>query len=447
MQIQFFTNACVAIKSDSGSTVICDPWVNEGAFLGSWFHWPPVPENFEELILNYMCDAIYISHLHPDHYDPNFIAKFTKMRPEVPILIADFSHEWLKRSIQSVKNNATELIIVNKNERIVIGKDLEIEIFAADECNPIICGTNTTCQTGKQLRGIDSIAIFAADGQRVVNANDAMGIHLIPKIAANIGKADLLMGHFGGASAFPQCFPLIEDKKAAGKAVVEKTCNMLLAAGEAISAEYIMPFAGQYVLGGSLSSLNSDRAVLPIDEVKEFLSENTCAEIITLNPEGIFNLSTGYKDDDYTEPDKKIYNEYIEKISKVTFPYHNRSQTKINLETLLKAAAPVIEMSLQLGWNLENSFIINDGTNFLTINLGSDEQDTFASLGENPLFPTVTKITMHQDLLSGLISKRPDYKGFTPMHWNQADVGSHFIWERTGDFNLNAHMLLNYFGT
>jgi len=73
MRIQWYTNACVRIIAKNGTNILCDPWVNEGAFLGSWFHWPPTPKSFEEELLSQKCDGVYISHLHPDHYDPKFI--------------------------------------------------------------------------------------------------------------------------------------------------------------------------------------------------------------------------------------------------------------------------------------------------------------------------------------------------------------------------------------
>ena len=63
MKIEWYTNACVRVIALNGASIVCDPWVNGGAFLGSWFHWPPISEEFGNSLLKEPCDGIYISHL------------------------------------------------------------------------------------------------------------------------------------------------------------------------------------------------------------------------------------------------------------------------------------------------------------------------------------------------------------------------------------------------
>lgn len=46
-----------------------------------------------------------------------------------------------------------------------------------------------------------------------------------------------------------------------------------------------------------------------------------------------------------------------------------------------------------------------------------------------------TRLTCHPNLLKGLIQRAESFSGFTPMHFNQAEIGSHFEWRRTGEFN------------
>lgn len=245
MKIQCYTNACVRVSAVNGASIICDPWVHGGAFLGSWYQWPPIPDNFGNSLLEEPCDGLYISHLHPDHYDPKFINEFSKARPNIPIYIAEFAHSWLKRSLQAVTGGRSKIVEVPTLAEVEVAPGLNLKIFAADTCNPEVCGVSVPCQVNPSLRGIDSIGVFSADGLKIVNANDAMGIKLIPRIAANIGNADLLMGHYGGASPYPQCFPEVEDKKLASRKVIETACNMLITAAEALGVKYVMPFAGQ----------------------------------------------------------------------------------------------------------------------------------------------------------------------------------------------------------
>jgi UDP-MurNAc hydroxylase len=438
----------VRVSNSSGANILCDPWVNGGAFLGSWFHWPPLPTGFEKELIDAPCDGVYISHLHPDHYDPKFIAKFSRARPDVPIYIAEFGHPWLKRSISAVVGKGTKVVEIPTLQEVEVASGFTLSIFAADTCNPAVCGVNVPCQTDPDLRGIDSIGVFRADGQTVVNANDAMGVQLIPRIAANVGHADLLMGHYGGASPFPQCFPDVEDKKAAAEKVVDVACKMLISAADSLDVKYVMPFAGQYVLGGRLADLNSDRATIPLDHAVVKLRELTSKEVISVMPAGEFDLSSGLKGPDYRELPIEVSMSYIERISKTSFSYEKAAAKpwhNIPFD-LINAAQTVVERSHRARIAFENSFVIGDGTHWVTINLDPNRVGTSVEFGSKPKFMNVTTITMPHELLRRLSTRKSDYKGFTPMHWNQADVGSHFIWHRTGEFDLVSHGLLNFYG-
>lgn len=448
MKIKWYTNACVRISANDGTNILCDPWVNPGAFLGSWFQWPPLPEDFGELLLREPCDGIYISHLHPDHYDPKFIAKFSRSRPDVPIYIAEFAHEWLKRSLRSVVSGNTNVIEVPTLQEIDVGGSLSLKIFAADTCNPSVCGSNIPCQTNPVVRGIDSIGVFRADGKIVVNANDAMGVQLIPRIAANIGHADLIMGHYGGASPYPQCFPEVVDKKTAALAVVQDACKMLISAADALQAKYVMPFAGQYILGGRLSGLNADRATLPLDKAALYIQSQTARKVLTVMPFGELDLDSENWGQSYIEPEESMSDQYLDKISKSTFPYEDLDlQPWLDVDAnLLAAAQPILERSRFAQIGFANSFVIKDQKHSITINLDPEKIMSGISLGINPIFSNITTIEMPENLLRRLTSRVSGYKGFTTMHWNQADVGSHFIWHRIGQFDLASHALLNFFG-
>jgi UDP-MurNAc hydroxylase len=292
------------------------------------------------------------------------------------------------------------------------------------------------------------VGVFSADGITVVNANDAMGVRLISRIAANIGTADLLMGHYGGASPYPQCFPDIEDKESAARKVIESACSMLISAADALEVKYVMPFAGQYVLGGRLSQLNSDRATLPLDQAVSYLQSITNREVISVAPFGEFDLSNNLKSQDYVEPNLEELTSYLSRISQEKFPYELDSlKNWENPELdLMRAAQPILERSAFTRIEFSNSFVIGDGENWITINLDQTHAHNSIELGKNSKFENITEILIPRELLRRLSTRKEGYKGFTPMHWNQADVGSHFSWKRTGEFDLASHGLLNFFG-
>jgi UDP-MurNAc hydroxylase len=448
MKVKWYSNACVRISAANGSNILCDPWTNAGAFLGSWFHWPPVPESFAEELISEPCNGIYISHLHPDHYDPNFLARFARHRPDVPVYIAEFAHDWLKRSVRAVVGDDVRVIEMPSLTEIEVAPNLGLKVFAADTCNPVVCGVNVPCQANPSLRGIDSVGVFFADGLTLVNANDAMGVKLITKIAANIGRADLLMGHYGGASPYPQCFSEIKNKKEAAREVIERACAMLISAADALDVKFVMPFAGQYVLGGRLSHLNSDRATLPLDQAADYLKSITDREVVSVVPFGEFDLSSNLKSPDYVEPDITVLSDYLSRISQAKFPYESESvKNWENPELdLMRAAQPILKRSAVATIEFSNSFIIGDGESWITINLDKAHTLSNVEIGKSPKFENVTEILIPRELLRRLSTRKEGFKGFTPMHWNQADVGSHFNWKRTGEFDLTSHGLLNFYG-
>ena len=69
MKFEFIGNACGIFHGSKGTKVLCDPWIVDGVFEGSWFHYPPLKTKISDL---QNVDAIYLSHIHPDHFDDRF---------------------------------------------------------------------------------------------------------------------------------------------------------------------------------------------------------------------------------------------------------------------------------------------------------------------------------------------------------------------------------------
>ena len=65
MQVKLLRSSTVIIELD-GVKILCDPWLTDGEYYGSWSHYPEfnISDNLSELN---DVDAIYISHIHPDH--------------------------------------------------------------------------------------------------------------------------------------------------------------------------------------------------------------------------------------------------------------------------------------------------------------------------------------------------------------------------------------------
>ena len=91
ISVRYIYSACVVIETKDVK-ILCDPWFTQGAYDGSWFHFPLLRNPIDKIG---NVDIIYISHIHPDHYDPKFLKKYFNVYGEKEIVIADFKNNFL----------------------------------------------------------------------------------------------------------------------------------------------------------------------------------------------------------------------------------------------------------------------------------------------------------------------------------------------------------------
>lgn len=451
MIVEWFRSATVALKSDNGKTsILCDPWISDGAFIGSWFHWPPLHDQLEFTeLLNRKWSAIYISHLHADHFDRKWIAKYTRKHPEVKFLIPKHSHEWLKSALLALGVKVTSLIELDHN-RIFHLEEFTIRVIPADVCNPRICRVSVPCHSGASWqKSIDSLAIFEADGQVVVNANDVMATESVPHAMRFIEKCDLLMASYGGAGPYPQCFPFEEDRMEKAQELAKKFVHVVAAAADLLQAKAVFPYAGQYLLGGNLVNLNEFRSIMTLSDTQKYLETLGVKNVVTIEPFGHFSVTNQEVSKTYQEPSFDLRKNYLNKIHKSKFPYQMQESKWPTFSKDVEKAFSKIQIKyaglIQSGQtqNYVNGFSFKlEGSQF---SIGINFQEKFVELNPRELYENLTTIYVDDRLLRNLIRRTDRYSGFTPMHWNQAEIGSHFEWKRVGNYEPNLHYLFNFF--
>ena len=92
MKIRKLGSATVLIETQD-ARILCDPWLTDGAYYGSWCNYPPI--NLDEYDLSNL-DYIYISHIHPDHFDPKTMER---VNSSTPVLIHNYHQPFLKKNI------------------------------------------------------------------------------------------------------------------------------------------------------------------------------------------------------------------------------------------------------------------------------------------------------------------------------------------------------------
>src|SRR4051812_24163805 len=106
MKAEFVANSCFIVTVSDGRSIVIDPWLTGGAYYGSWYNFPPVPGELAARVRSLTPDWVYVSHLHPDHFDPQTLVSFT----EASILIGALGHQHLRRSVSGVGlSNIVEL--------------------------------------------------------------------------------------------------------------------------------------------------------------------------------------------------------------------------------------------------------------------------------------------------------------------------------------------------
>jgi hypothetical protein len=203
-----------------------------------------------------------------------------------------------------------------------------------------------------------------------------------------------------------------------------------------------MPFAGQYVLGGSLVGLNKFRSVIPLDEVINRISDSGTTKPISLMPFGEFDLNNENLTQEWQEPSLDVYKSYLEQIKVKLFPYQKIQEEWPDSKSSLIRALQKVKTEFDFfidegGVGSDSSITVKTVAEEITLNFGKES----SNISETPIFDNRTVINIDQRLLKRLITRRPNYSGFTQYHFNQAEIGSHLNWARTGRYPPETQFL------
>lgn len=445
MKVRYLTSASVIIEHKN-TKILCDPWLVDGEYYGSWCHYPKLdfkPEDFDNV------DFIYLSHIHPDH---SSIKTLKKMKKSIPILIHNYHAKFLKRIIESLGFSVIEL---HHDKRTHLKDELYINILAADDCNPELCHKYFGCSMIENNFGstsIDSMAVFDNGDEVIVNTNDCpflLANQTTLKVKAQYPKIDMLLVGYTSASAFPQCFQISDNKKDLEKKRLQK---MYVDYAEKyvhlLNPRYFLPFAGRYVLAGKLSNLNSNKGAYELEEAFEYFSniseinslKNKC---VILNSQEYFDISLEKSSKKYTPIKVEEKNNYIDQVlskkkldyEDEEFPTHHEIISKIP-----KAYEHFEEKRKELQFSSETKIIIQI-SKFENILLSCDGGGfKIISSQESEKIKNFVKLELDLRLLKWILDG-PRYA-----NWNNAEIGSHIIYQRYPDkYERGLYYCLSYF--
>jgi hypothetical protein len=452
MKMTWHSSACVSFES-SETKVLFDPWLKSSAYLGSWHQWPPARESLDAC-LETKYDFIVYTHFHSDHWDPQFLKEYLNIwreRGHYPvILLAKNSWGQLAKSIGDVVRDDAKVVLVESGIPYSLNsRGFKITSWVSDFCDPIACGKQIPCfSSNPTSRAIDSVALIEDESFSVLNLNDAVASHIDIHLQKIGIRADLVMGVFAAAGSFPQCMSNIsaERKVVEKEAFLSNAMERLVKAGDRLKAKYLFPFAGQYILGGRLAALNSERAIIPASIARNQIQTLTSMEVFTLNTNESCTMSKGELTQmgaSYSEPNNETMATYLEEKNS-RYNYELRPLEKVNIaklsENIEMASLKLAAMYSPLPkFNYSIRIRAIDSDFYWSLEFGKDlKYGKFENLQSDH-----SEISLDLRLLDGCLRRKSGYEGFTSMHWNQAHIGSHLTFNQT-TYNPTAHYLLNF---
>jgi UDP-MurNAc hydroxylase len=180
MKVTYIGHAAILVES-GGTRILMDPWLNDPTYHGTWFHYPPLVTRVRDLP---KLDYLYVSHEHPDHFDPPTLRELDK---SIPVFIANFRRKGFRDRLRALGFRDIR----------------ELDFGTTVPCN----GSGLSVRLIPPDRPWDDSAMLLRDGEiTLFNANDC---HLDDDTLSRLGSEyaiDLAFLTFTGASQYPGCF-------------------------------------------------------------------------------------------------------------------------------------------------------------------------------------------------------------------------------------------------
>ncbi len=443
MKITFLQSACVLIESDN-TKILCDPWLVDGEYYGSWSLYPPYelkPEKFDDV------DYIYISHIHPDHCSPKTLSRLNK---NIPVLIHNFPVKFLKNTIERLGFKVIEL---EHDKRTRLKNNLHINILAADNCDPSICGRFFGCAPLEYKFGttqLDTMCVIDDGTEVLVNTNDCpyeLAYTAAKKIKENYKNVDMLLVGYSGASPYPHCFDMDEnEKKIAIKNKKEKMFKFGKNYVELFEPKYFMPFAGRYTLAGNLSAYNYSRGEPELEEAMEYFASNVDQskhKCITLNLNASFDTRTGIASEPYTPINADEKKKYVNSVlSNVKLDYENEKKPEAQelIDLIPKSYERFERHRKNIGFTSDTVVQIELSEDITAVISCNGTGYQLVKNNETNSFNKYLKTTLDPRLLKWILSKPQK------AHWNNAEIGAHIKFKRVPDvYERGLHYSLSFF--
>tara|TARA_B100001013_G_scaffold343840_1_gene272466 strand:+ start:1278 stop:2633 length:1356 start_codon:yes stop_codon:yes gene_type:complete len=449
MKIKLYRSATVGIISDNYK-LLTDPWLTDGEYYGSWSHYPyfDLKKNLNE-INSY--NGIYISHIHPDHCSEKTL---NQIRKTMPIFIHKYHSPFLKYKLEKYGFKVVE---IENGKTFTLSKDLNITIYAADNCDPQICYKFTGCANFLEKGGsqqIDSLAVINNNKYSILNINDCpydLSSNVLEEINKKFNKIDVLLSGYGGAGPYPQCFEnfTLEEKEIEGRKKEINFLNQTIKYIKKINPSFYLLFAGTYTLTGHLSNLQNLRGVPNIDKAYDYIfqyikKEPYLSKIkpIKINPETEFDISEEKTSATYQKLNIIDYKNYIKNIllpKKLDYENGEIADFDEIKELASLSHKRYLNKLEKLNIKLDTDILLEIFDKYIIIPFNKKRLDV---INKDKFFEKNKYVIykLNPNLLKKILNG-PKYA-----HWNNAEIGSHIKFYRNPNiFDRKLYLSMSYF--
>ena len=422
----FIDSACAIFEHD-GYRVLADPWLSNGAFEGSWYHFPVVrtkPRDVNNV------DALYISHVHPDHFDLPTMRSF---RRDIPIVVLDHGKNYLHKLLRN--EGFGNLVTIPDRQTATLGP------FRLTAYKPFATDVFHESKIGNV---IDSSLVLEAATYSIFNGNDNNPtLEAAKELRQRHGQFTAALLKYNAASPYPACFMQLSEQQRLAEAdrIKQRNLDHLVAVCDVLQPTYVMPFAGNFVLAGLQWRKNWFLGTTSWDDAARHIERRRPAQKTLVLREGqTFDFATETADGRYDPVDIVEQQRYIEeKLKDVRYPYESQSFDTAD-EQWLRAALPTARKNLwrvqqQFGFTMDYNVYVRAGNEFFRFSL-ADDGGEFVQRARGFERPYLSA-EMDPRLLLNIVRRNA--------HWNNVEIGCHIDFFRDPDvYHPDVHVILSF---
>ena len=414
MKFKFIGNAGGIFTGSGDTRILCDPWIVDGVFEDAWYHYPPLKTKLSDIK---DVDAIYVSHIHPDHYDEkNF--DFPK---NIPLIILNEGPNFLKKNL--INKGYSNFIEIKNNETIEF-KEFQLTLY-----KPFSKHIFEESLIGNL---IDSALVLENNGVTAINFNDNQPDEEACNFLKNKFKSiDLAMLGYNAAGPYPSCFDNLtnEEKIGENKRILKRNFDHLCNIIPILQPRSVLPFAGSYIIGGKNYYKNEYLGTTTWDECAEYLNENLKfdTKVFCLRENQTYDIKNQKQLEKYEKLDVNEMKEYILSLKDKKYEYEmdempniSKLKDEINLASS-RFIDKVEKFKIQLKSNV---YLKIEDENIQIVKGNENNRHIYCDLDLR--------------LLKRILHKKA--------HWNNAEIGTHINFKRIPNkMDADVHTCMSFF--